>query len=130
MDRDIPLFMIFGLVNSDIPFSEVDITDSGKAQLRNTHPTGVQDTEKDRHHISTIRAGIRHRLAFVNCIKKTLKFFICVNMCIVSAPFPGDSFRRNICRNPDIVEISAENPHDTDTACLICDCLISSFSAP
>ena len=47
MDRDIPLFMIFGLVNSDIPFSEVDITDSGKAQLRNTHPTGVQDTEKD-----------------------------------------------------------------------------------
>ena len=60
----------------------------------------------------------------------SLRFFICVNMCIVSAPFPGDSFRRNICRNPDIVEISAENPHDTDTACLICDCLISSFSAP
>ena len=33
----------------------------------------------------------------------------------------------------EIAELSdkvAENPHDTDTACLICDCLISSFSAP
>ena len=122
--------MIFGLVNSDIPFSEVDITDSGKAQLRNTHPTGVQDTEKDRHHISTVWAGIRHRLAFVSCFEKTLKFFIRVDVCIVSAPFPGDPFRWGICRNPDIVEISAENPHDTDAACLICDSFISPFSAP
>jgi len=41
-----------------------------------------------------------------------------------------DSFGWNICRNTYIVEISTENTHDTDAACLIRNSFVSSFFTP
>lgn len=71
----------------DISFFEIDITHFGKTQFRNMHSTGVEDSEKDRHNITAVWIGIRHRPAFINCIKKALKFLICINMCIIPCPF-------------------------------------------
>ena len=87
MDWNKSFFMVFSLEDMDISFFEIDITYSGKTQFRNTHSTGVEDSEKDRHNITAVRAGIRHRPAFINCIKKVLKFLICIDMCIISCTF-------------------------------------------
>lgn len=130
MDWNKPFFMVFSFVDIDISFFEIDITYSGKTQFRNTHSTGVKDSEKDRYNITAVWAGIRHRFAFINCIKKALKFLICIDMCIISYPLFCDSLGWNICRNTYIVEISAENTHDTDAACLIRSGFVSPFSAP
>ena len=85
---------------------------------------------QDDYTACLLYTSIRHRLTFVNYIKKALKFLICIDMRIISYPFFCDSPGWNICRNTYIVEISAENTHATAAACLIRNGFISPFSAP
>ena len=123
--------MVFSFVDIDISFFEIDITYSGKTQFRNTHSTGVKDSEKDRYNITAVWAGIRHRFAFINCIKKCsevphlYRYVHHILPAFLVIPLGGI-----YAGIPISLRYLQKTTHDTDAACLIRSGFVSPFSAP
>ena len=111
---DKSLFMVLGITDMKIPFLEVEIPDFEKTQFGDAKTAGIQDPEKYRHNLPSVRTFRWNRSAFIHHCKEAFQFIICINMCIIFWRMFCDSCWRDICSDTDIIKIAAENPHHTN----------------